>query len=124
MAKACHCMIADKSSRVMLSHTWGRLHRKCPATRIYMNAQGNSFIKAGHTYIVNPSPVCPHPLQEPQHEWEHPRVSPYRLAAHLVSAFAIFATLTWTALDLRWGGVHVRAGGGCLWISGQFLNHS
>lgn len=29
-----------------------------------------------------------------------PRVSPYRLAGHLVSAFAIFATLTWTAFDL------------------------
>mmetsp|Transcript_7675 Transcript_7675/g.19050 ORF Transcript_7675/g.19050 Transcript_7675/m.19050 type:complete len:553 (-) Transcript_7675:242-1900(-) len=39
-------------------------------------------------------------LKEPEAEWLHPRVSPYRLAGHLVSAFAIFATLTWTALDL------------------------
>lgn len=29
-----------------------------------------------------------------------PRVSPYRLAAHLTSAFAIYATLVWTTLDL------------------------
>ncbi len=29
-----------------------------------------------------------------------PRVSPYRLAAHLTSAFAIYSTLAWTTLDL------------------------
>jgi cytochrome c oxidase assembly protein subunit 15 len=29
-----------------------------------------------------------------------PRVSPYRLAAHLTSAFAIYATLVWTTLSL------------------------
>jgi len=29
-----------------------------------------------------------------------PRVSPYRLAAHLTSAFAIYATLVWTSLSL------------------------
>jgi len=40
-------------------------------------------------------------LDEPQEEWQAPRVSPYRLAAHLVSAFTIFATLSWTAMDLR-----------------------
>ncbi|KAG2494105.1 hypothetical protein HYH03_007744 [Edaphochlamys debaryana] len=39
-------------------------------------------------------------LEEPEHEWAAPRVSPYRLAAHLVSAFAIYATLAWTTLDL------------------------
>lgn len=39
-------------------------------------------------------------LQEPKHEWETPRVSPYRLAAHLVSAFTIYSGLVWTALDL------------------------
>jgi len=39
-------------------------------------------------------------LQEPEHEWQTPRVSPYRLAAHLVSAFTIYATLAWTTLDL------------------------
>ena len=32
-------------------------------------------------------------LDEPTDEWQAPRVSPYRLAAHLVSAFTIFATL-------------------------------
>ncbi|KAG2435296.1 hypothetical protein HXX76_007372 [Chlamydomonas incerta] len=41
-------------------------------------------------------------LEEPEHEWSQPRVSPYRLAAHLVSAFAIYATLTWTTLDLMY----------------------
>lgn len=39
-------------------------------------------------------------LKEPSEEWLQPRVSPYRLAGHLVSAFAIYATLVWTALDL------------------------
>ena len=39
-------------------------------------------------------------LQEPEHEWQTPRVSPYRLAAHLVSAFTIYSGLVWTALDL------------------------
>ena len=29
-----------------------------------------------------------------------PRVSPYRLAAHLASAFAIYAVLLWTTLSL------------------------
>lgn len=41
-------------------------------------------------------------LEEPEHEWAQPRVSPYRLAAHLVSAFAIYATLVWTTLDLMY----------------------
>ncbi len=36
--------------------------------------------------------------QEDPH-WE-PKVSPYRLAAHLTSAFAIYATLVWTALGV------------------------
>ena len=39
-------------------------------------------------------------LQEPEHDWQTPRVSPYRLAAHLVSAFTIYSGLVWTALDL------------------------
>lgn len=39
-------------------------------------------------------------LQEPENKHEVPRVSPYRLAAHLTSAFAIYATLVWTTLDL------------------------
>lgn len=40
-------------------------------------------------------------LEEPTNTWDVPRVSPYRLAAHLASAFAIFGALTWTTLDLR-----------------------
>jgi cytochrome c oxidase assembly protein subunit 15 len=36
-------------------------------------------------------------LQEPENN-AVPRVSPYRLAAHLTSAFAIYATLVWTTL--------------------------
>lgn len=38
-------------------------------------------------------------LKEPENN-QVPRVSPYRLAAHLVSAFAIYATLVWTTLGL------------------------
>lgn len=40
-------------------------------------------------------------LQEPEGEWDTPRVSPYRLAAHLASAFTIFGALVWTVLDVR-----------------------
>lgn len=39
-------------------------------------------------------------LEMPTDEYAVPRVSPYRLAAHLVSAFAIYSTLVWTTLDL------------------------
>ncbi len=39
-------------------------------------------------------------MQEPEDDWQTPRVSPYRLAAHLVSAFAIYSGLVWTALDI------------------------
>ncbi|KAI8465786.1 MAG: cytochrome oxidase assembly [Monoraphidium minutum] len=39
-------------------------------------------------------------LQEPENKHAVPRVSPYRLAAHLTSAFAIYATLVWTTLSL------------------------
>lgn len=49
--------------------------------------------------------ICPenaHPPQEPENEWDEPRVSPYRLAAHLVSAFTIYSTLVWTSLDLAY----------------------
>ena len=38
--------------------------------------------------------------QEPDNPHAVPRVSPYRLAAHLTSAFAIFAVLAWTSLSL------------------------
>ncbi|GBF94603.1 hypothetical protein Rsub_06718 [Raphidocelis subcapitata] len=39
-------------------------------------------------------------LEEPEDRHAVPRVSPYRLAAHLTSAFAIYATLAWTTLTL------------------------
>eukprot|EP00884_Botryococcus_braunii_P004339 jgi/Botrbrau1/13906/Bobra.0017s0013.1 len=39
-------------------------------------------------------------LQEPREEWKEVRVSPYRLAAHLTSAFVIYGTLLWTTLQL------------------------
>lgn len=35
-------------------------------------------------------------------EWEVPRVSPYRLAAHLTSAAVIYCTLLWTSLSLAY----------------------
>lgn len=38
--------------------------------------------------------------QEPKNQFEVPRVSPYRLTAHLTSAFAIYATLVWTTLSI------------------------
>ena len=39
-------------------------------------------------------------VQAPKSEHDVPRVSPYRLAAHLGSAFAIYAVLLWTTLSL------------------------
>ncbi|XP_057440950.1 cytochrome c oxidase assembly protein COX15-like [Lotus japonicus] len=39
-------------------------------------------------------------LEEPPTEYSQPRVSPYRLAAHLTSAFAIYCGLFWTALSV------------------------
>lgn len=39
-------------------------------------------------------------LQEPENSHSIPRVSPYRLAAHLTSAFAIYATMVWTTLSV------------------------
>eukprot|EP00877_Chromochloris_zofingiensis_P011611 jgi/Chrzof1/6703/Cz19g06070.t1 len=39
-------------------------------------------------------------LEEPKNQFEVPRVSPYRLTAHLTSAFAIYATLVWTTLSI------------------------
>ncbi|XP_057803722.1 cytochrome c oxidase assembly protein COX15 [Salvia miltiorrhiza] len=39
-------------------------------------------------------------LEEPASEYTEPRVSPYRLAAHLTSAFAIYTGLFWTALSV------------------------
>jgi cytochrome c oxidase assembly protein subunit 15 len=40
--------------------------------------------------------------QEVKSEWEVPRVSPYRLAAHLTSAAVIYCTLLWTSLSLAY----------------------
>ncbi|KAL8538863.1 hypothetical protein ACS0TY_000748 [Phlomoides rotata] len=39
-------------------------------------------------------------LEEPASEYVEPRVSPYRLAAHLTSAFVIYSGLLWTALSV------------------------
>ncbi|XP_075500857.1 heme A synthase COX15 [Primulina tabacum] len=39
-------------------------------------------------------------LEEPKSEYAEPRVSPYRLAAHLTSAFVIYSGLLWTALSV------------------------
>ncbi|KAL0427917.1 UNVERIFIED_CONTAM: Cytochrome c oxidase assembly protein COX15 [Sesamum latifolium] len=39
-------------------------------------------------------------LEEPASEYAEPRVSPYRLAAHLTSAFVIYSGLFWTALSV------------------------
>lgn len=61
------------------------------------------FTRPAHL-TSSPLPSLPAP-QEPEHEWAQPRVSPYRLAAHLVSAFAIYATLVWTTLGGLRGGV-------------------
>lgn len=46
--------------------------------------------------------LCPPYLcfQMPKSEYEIPRVSPYRLAAHLTSAFIIYSGLVWTALSV------------------------
>ncbi|PKU78885.1 cytochrome c oxidase assembly protein COX15 [Dendrobium catenatum] len=39
-------------------------------------------------------------LEEPASEYVQPRVSPYRLATHLTSAFVIYSGLLWTALSV------------------------
>ncbi|XP_022717868.1 cytochrome c oxidase assembly protein COX15-like [Durio zibethinus] len=39
-------------------------------------------------------------LEEPASEYIRPRVSPYRLAAHLTAAFVIYSGLFWTALSV------------------------
>ncbi|KAF5181307.1 Heme a synthase [Thalictrum thalictroides] len=39
-------------------------------------------------------------LEEPESEYVQPRVSPYRLAAHLTSAFGIYCGLLWTGLSV------------------------
>ncbi|KAJ3677563.1 hypothetical protein LUZ60_003287 [Juncus effusus] len=44
-------------------------------------------------------------LEEPETEWVQPRVSPYRLAAHLTSAFVIYCGIFWTALSVVMPGL-------------------
>lgn len=39
-------------------------------------------------------------LEQPPKEYEVPRVSPYRLATHLSTAFAIYTALLWTTMDV------------------------
>ncbi|XP_008805173.2 cytochrome c oxidase assembly protein COX15 isoform X2 [Phoenix dactylifera] len=39
-------------------------------------------------------------LEEPASEYVQPRVSPYRLATHLTSAFVIYCGILWTALSI------------------------
>ncbi|XP_058112993.1 cytochrome c oxidase assembly protein COX15 [Magnolia sinica] len=39
-------------------------------------------------------------LEEPESEYVQPRVSPYRLATHLTSAFVIYGGLLWTGLSV------------------------
>lgn len=39
-------------------------------------------------------------LEQPTREYDIPRVSPYRLATHLSTAFAIYSGILWTALDV------------------------
>lgn len=39
-------------------------------------------------------------LEQPRREHDIPRVSPYRLATHLSTAFAIYSGILWTALDV------------------------
>jgi len=43
-------------------------------------------------------------MENPNNHYDIPRVSPYRLAAHLTSAFAIYTTLAWTTLGVATGG--------------------
>ena len=49
------------------------------------------------TVPLRPPSLC---FQMPKSEYEIPRVSPYRLAAHLTSAFIIYSGLVWTALTV------------------------
>lgn len=58
-------------------------------------ARSHPLTRTRHVAAV--APVAP---QEPENKHAVPRVSPYRLAAHLTSAFAIYATLVWTTLSL------------------------
>lgn len=39
-------------------------------------------------------------LENPEHEWREPRVSPYRLTAHLTVAITLYSLLAWTSMDI------------------------
>uniref|UniRef100_A0A7N0U226 Cytochrome c oxidase assembly protein COX15 n=1 Tax=Kalanchoe fedtschenkoi TaxID=63787 RepID=A0A7N0U226_KALFE len=54
-------------------------------------------------------------LEEPESEYVQPRVSPYRLAAHLTSAFAIYCGLVWTALSVL---MPEPPSGSLVWVRG------
>ncbi|TXG66988.1 hypothetical protein EZV62_008263 [Acer yangbiense] len=54
-------------------------------------------------------------LEEPPSEYAQPRVSPYRLAAHLTSAFVIYSGLFWTGLCVV---MHRPAAESVTWVCG------
>ncbi|OIT01634.1 cytochrome c oxidase assembly protein cox15 [Nicotiana attenuata] len=62
-------------------------------------------------------------LEEPPSEYVEPRVSPYCLAAHLTSAFAIYCGLFWTALSVVMPEslACVRGAAKVLLLSGAFV---
>ncbi|KAG1360563.1 putative Cytochrome c oxidase assembly protein COX15 [Cocos nucifera] len=55
------------------------------------------------------------PTNEPASEYVQPRVSPYRLAAHLTSAFVIYCGILWTALSVV---VPEPPNGSLSWVQG------
>ncbi|XP_073099662.1 heme A synthase COX15 isoform X2 [Elaeis guineensis] len=54
-------------------------------------------------------------LEEPASEYVQPRVSPYRLATHLTSAFVIYCGILWTALSVV---VPEPPNGSLSWVQG------
>ncbi|CDP13819.1 unnamed protein product [Coffea canephora] len=54
-------------------------------------------------------------LEDPASEYAEPRVSPYRLAAHLTSAFVIYSGLFWTALSVV---MHEPPAESVAWVKG------
>lgn len=60
----------------------------------WMVKSGLEVINSNLVFFLN-SP------QETKDNSTIPRVSPYRLAAHLTSAFAIYSILLWTTLSIR-----------------------
>ena len=62
--------------------------------------------------------------QEPDNEHGTPRVSPYRLAGHLASAFIIYGTLLWTSLTLAFPRPPVAASGAAAVACGALKRHA